>query len=128
MSRSQGRAPRRRLSLSLRLSLLLLSAALLPLVAVVGVTNYLARGSLVDQGRTTLSTYASARVDLLDSYLRERVLDGGALASLETVPKLLACVELPPDQAPPTIPCDLTSVRGYGVSVARALIVGTHRD
>lgn len=129
MSKSQGRArPRQRLSLSLRLSLLLLGAALLPLVAVMGITNYLARASLVDQGRTTLSTYASARVALLDSYLHERVLDGGALASLETVPELLACQELPAAQIPPALACDAASVQGYMASVARALVVGTHRD
>lgn len=128
MSQRQGRAYRRRLSLSVRLSLLLLGAALLPSIAVVGITNYLARTSLIEQGRTTLSTYASARVALLDSYLKERVLDGAALASLETVPKLLACQELPADQIPPSITCDLPSIQGYELSVARALIVGTHRD
>jgi hypothetical protein len=128
MSNSPRSRSRRRLSLSWRLSLLLLGAAVLPLVAAVGITNYLTRNSLVAQGRATLSTYASARVALLDSYLHERVLDGGALASLETAPELLACEQLPLDQLPPTLACDAASVRGYVASVARALVVGTHRD
>lgn len=129
MANMPGRSnQRRRLSFSIRLSLLLLGAALLPLVAVMGITNYLARASLITQGRTTLSTYASARVALIDTYMRERVLDGGALASLETVPELLACQELPPEQIPPTLACDAPSMQGYLQSVGRALVVGTHRD
>lgn len=136
------RRPRQRghLSLSVRLSLILLCAALLPLAAVVGITNYLARDTLIQQGRMSLSTDANAKVNLIDAYLHERVQDGQALASLPTAQYMLACDEAPAlmQQLPPTLAaagpllvaglkCD-TLQSLYVDSVKRALNVGIVRD
>src|SRR5215469_15987453 len=94
--------PRRRLSLSVRLSLLVLFAALLPLAAVVAFNDYTARNTLVQQGQSALKTDATSNTDQVALYLRERMQDGGALGTLPTTPAYLLCViasQLPPAQA-----------------------------
>lgn len=96
MAQTQGRPRgRRRLSLSVRVSLLVLCAALLPLAAVVGFTNYGARNSLIQQGQRSLATDANAKASLIDVYLQERALDGQALATLPTAQAFLACQQMP---------------------------------
>ena len=103
MAKVKGRArQRRRLSLSVRLSLLVLLAALLPLAAVVGINDYFARNTLIQQGTTALTNDANAKATLIDTYLGERIADGQALANLPTAPAYLACIDaqaLPPQQA-----------------------------
>ena len=135
-SKNAGRAPRRRLPLTVRLSLLVLFAAILPLAAVVGVNDYFARGTLISQGTNTLTTDARAKSALITEYLRERVGDGEALVTLPTTPAYLTCIDaqaLPPDQAAvveaqancasPTL-----GQAFYEGSNCRALHVGTARD
>ncbi|MBF6591172.1 MAG: hypothetical protein IVW57_11690, partial [Ktedonobacterales bacterium] len=75
---TQRGRPRRRLSLSLRLSLLVLFAALLPLAAVVGINDYFARNTLLQQAQTALTSDGSAKVAQIDLYMNERLLDGFA--------------------------------------------------
>ena len=136
----RGARQRRRLSLSIRLSLLALCAAVLPLAAVVGFTNYLARNTLIQQGRASLSTDATAKTAQVDAYLGERSLDGAALASLPTAQLYLACKQEPailkqlPASLAPFAPvltgilqCD-TQGQSYEDSVKRALNVGIVRD
>lgn len=127
MGQTNTRGRSRRLSLSVRLTLLVLFAALLPLAAVVGVNDYLARKTLVDQGRTALSTDAKAKVTLIDTYMRERLLDGQALATLPTAIAYLTCVTAPPGAAPAQLACDTLGTT-YKDSSARALAVGIVRD
>ncbi len=92
MPQSPGRPrQRRRLSLSVRLSLLILFAALVPLAAVVGFTNYEARDKLITQSQRSLSTDAVGKNELVYSYFRERTLDGIALSTLPTAQYFLAC-------------------------------------
>lgn len=103
MAKAKGREKvRRRLSLSVRLSLLVLFAALLPLAAVVGINDYFARGTLIKQGTNALTTDANAKAAVIDNYLAERLADGEALAQLPTTPAYLTCIDaqaLPPEQA-----------------------------
>ena len=80
--------------LSARLSLLVLFAALIPLAAVVGINDYLSRGTLLNQGHAALSTDANAKSTLVQTYIHERLLDGQALASLPTAVGFLACAEI----------------------------------
>lgn len=116
---------RRRLPLSARLSLLVLFAALIPLAAVVGINDYLSRGTLLDQGHAALSTDANAKSTLVQTYVHERLLDGQALASLPTAMGFLACAEIP--TPPATLACDTQSAL-YKDSSQRALAVGIVRD
>ena len=101
-SKNAGRMPRRRLPLTVRLSLLVLFAAILPLAAVVGVNDYFARGTLISQGTNALTTDVKAKSTLISEYLLERVQDGEALVTLPTTPAYLTCIDaqaLPPAQA-----------------------------
>ena len=136
MAKAKKREPSRRLTLSVRLTLLVLLAALLPLAAVVSFNTYLARGTLIKNGRTALTTDAQSKVALLNLYLQEREADGEALASLPTTPAFLACTiasQLPPDQAAAineAANC-LDPLQGYAFykgSNQRALAVGIVRD
>jgi hypothetical protein len=74
----------RRFPLSLRLSLLLLLAALLPLVITVTSDDLLARSRLIDQGTQALQTDVHNKADLVNTYLHERRLDAETLANIET--------------------------------------------
>lgn len=137
MANVKGRnRSRRRLSLSVRLSLLVLFAALVPLIAVLGINDYFARNALVNQGHQALTTDAQAKVSLVDRYIYERLSDGVALATLPTAPAFLACAEatqLPAQEAAvinaqancldPQLGIDF-----YKGSNQRALCVGLERD
>src|SRR5258708_33956340 len=99
MAQGQRRGHAGRLSLSVRLSLLVLFAALAPLAIVVALNTYPASGKLVSQARTALSTDGTSKVAQLDLYMRERTLDGFALATLPTAQAYVACNALPQPQA-----------------------------
>src|SRR5271165_1544010 len=94
-SKVRKRERARRLPLSARLSLLVLFAAILPLAAVVGINDTLARATLEQQGRAALTTDAQAKASLVEEYLHERVLDGQAITTLPTTSTFLICAELP---------------------------------
>ncbi|MDE3231344.1 MAG: hypothetical protein KGO05_15815 [Chloroflexota bacterium] len=134
---TRSRSRRNRLSLSLRFSVLMLLAALLPLVVVVGVNDYFARQTLIKQSSDALTADANANASRIDDYIRERLLDGVALSSLDTAPKFLICA---PQEAaaqaaiaqglfPTNLSADCAAnFTSYGQSVGRALFVGTKRD
>jgi hypothetical protein len=136
-SRVLKRERARRLPLSARLSLLVLFAAILPLAAVVGINDTLARTTLEQQGRAALTTDAQSKVTLVEQYLHERILDGQALATLPTAPAFLLCAELPamsPAQAAELAPvaaqlgCQTQEATLYEPSNCRGLKVGVKRD
>lgn len=130
------RRRRSRLSLSVRFSVLVLLAALIPLAVVVGVNDYFARQTLIKQSSDALTADANANASRIDDYFRERLLDGVALSSLETAPKFLTCVpqvaaakQAEAQGLIPTISPDCaTNFDSYSQSVGRALFVGTKRD
>src|SRR5262245_49127546 len=122
------RRSRSRMSLPVRLSLLALFAALLPVAAVVGINTYLARGALIDQGRQALSTDANAKTALIDAYLRERLADGFTLAQVPTVAPYIVC-STAADQAPAALGCEKPSQLAlYKDSMARTVGAGPVRD
>lgn len=116
---------RGRISLPVRLTLLILFAALVPLAAVVGLNTYRARQALTDQGQAQLSSDATAKATLIDSYIYERMQDGQALATLVTVPPFILCQTLP--VAPSALQCQTQGALYLG-SNERALAVGLNRD
>jgi hypothetical protein len=126
---------RRRLPLSVRLSLLILLAALLPLAAVVAINDVSARGTLIKQGQASLMTDSRSNAERVDTYLNERELDGVALSKLPTTPAFLACVlALSQPSLAPAINaqahCDDPQVGFdfYKGSNCRALNVGVARE
>ena len=135
--RTGKRARTRRLPLSARLSILVLFAAILPLFAVVGINDLLARKTLEQQGRAALTTDAQSKASLVELYLHERVLDGQALATLPTAPAFLICAELPTLPAnqqaglaplATTLGCQTQETTLYTPSNCRGLKVGVNRD
>ncbi len=139
MAKAKKRESGRRLTLSVRLTLLVLLAALLPLAAVVAFNDYNARATLVQQGQSALKTDAKTNTDQAALYMRERMEDGGALATLPTTPAYLLCViasQLPPTQAQEAylinqrLNCSDQTLGAdfYKGSNQRALCVGLQRD
>lgn len=130
------RQTRRRVSLSFRLTLLVLLAALLPVAAVVGINVYLSRGTLLDQGQRSLSTDAKAKVSLIDTYMQERAADGQTLASVPTGQLYIFCLgalqsvqSLPYAQAQALRAiCSDENVASFSDSSLRALKAGMVRD
>ncbi|TMD64057.1 MAG: hypothetical protein E6I91_11560 [Chloroflexi bacterium] len=104
---------RRRLSLSVRVSLLLMLAALLPLLIVVASSELLARPALTSQANTVMENDVRSRTQLIDTYLTERSLDA---ATLTQVPSLQTFMASPPGNQ------DLATHAIY------ALVAGSYRD
>jgi hypothetical protein len=106
---------RRGLSLSLRISILLMLAAILPLLITVASSELLSRPILITQANIAMESDAQSRVQLIDTYLSERLLD---TETLTQVPSLVAFMATPPQLATQ----DLAVHAGY------ALAAGTFRD
>ena len=122
------RRSRSRMSLPVRLSLLALFAALLPVAAVVGINTYLARGALIDQGRQAISTDANAKTALVDAYLSERLADGLTIAQVPTVAPFIVCATAA-DQAPASLGCDKPAQLAlYRDSMVRTVGAAAIRD
>jgi methyl-accepting chemotaxis protein len=81
--------PRRRLPLAFRLSFILMLAALLPLLITVGISEYYARPALIDQANKAMATDALTRMQLINTYFTERLLDAATLSQVPTVQAFL---------------------------------------
>ena len=106
---------RRRLSLSFRVSLLLMLAAIVPLLITLAYSELSSRPTLISQANIAMQSDARTRVELIDSYLTERLLDAETLSQVPTVWSFLAT---PPQLETP----DLTIHAKY------ALVAGVFRD
>ncbi len=105
----------RRLSLSLRFSLLLMAVAIIPLLITLAYSELLARPALIAQANTAMQTDAQSRVQLIDTYLSERMLDAETLTQVPTVQQFL-------EFTPQYTSTDLITRAGY------ALAAGLIRD
>lgn len=76
---------RRQLPLAFRLSFILMLAAVLPPLLIVGISEYTARPILINQANQTMETDAQTRIQLIDVYLNERLHD---VETLSQVPGL----------------------------------------
>lgn len=65
----------KRLPLAFRLSFMLMLVAVLPLLLVVGISEYTARPILINQANQTMEADAQARTQLIDAYLQDRISD-----------------------------------------------------
>ncbi len=106
---------RRRLKLSLRISALLMFAALFPLIITVASSELQSRPTLISQANIAMESDAKTRVQLIDAYFTERVLDAATLTQVPTVQSFLG---VPPEKETK----DLTTRAGY------ALAAGIFRD
>jgi hypothetical protein len=109
------RTRKRWLSLSLRISLLLMAVAIIPLLITLAYSELLARPALITQANTAMQTDSQSRVQLIDTYLTERMLDAETLTQVPTVQQFL-------EFTPQYTSADLTTRAGY------ALAAGLIRD
>jgi hypothetical protein len=114
-SQPTHRTRKRRLSLSLRVSLLLMAVAIIPLLITLAYSELLARPALIAQANTAMQTDAQSRVQLVDTYLSERMLDAETLTQVPTVQQFL-------EFTPQFTSADLRTRAGY------ALAAGLIRD
>jgi len=87
----------RRISLSLRVSMLLMFAAILPLIITVAISEYFSRPQLVDQANTAMQSDAQRSTQLINTYFTERLLDVATLSQVPTVQAFLAKEKPTPD-------------------------------
>lgn len=120
MSIQEFERPRRRLSLSVRVSLGLVLAAIVPLLITVAFSEWQTRPALTAQANTAMESDAKTRVQLIDTYFRERQLDTQTLAQVTSVQQFLATP--PPPTTPVPVYQDLTLHATY------ALAAGIFRD
>jgi signal transduction histidine kinase len=81
---------KKRLSLSVQLSLLLVLVAIIPLVITTISSGMLTRPALISQVSATMEAQAQTQAHLIDAYLVERLQDVQALSQLASVQKFLA--------------------------------------
>ncbi|HEY1349527.1 MAG TPA: cache domain-containing protein [Ktedonobacteraceae bacterium] len=81
---------RRRLPLAFRLSFILMLAAVIPLLITVGISEYYARPTLIDQANKAMATDALTRMQLINTYLTERMADAATLTQVPAVQQFMA--------------------------------------
>ncbi len=81
---------RRRFSLSVRFSVLLVIAAIVPLLITLVISELQARPALIAQANTAMASDVKTRVQLIDTYFNERMLDAQTLGQVPSVQTFLA--------------------------------------
>src|SRR5258708_40038037 len=76
---------RRRLPLAFRLSLILMLAAVLPLLITVIFSETQSRPALITQANNAMQTDAQTRMQSINTYLTERLLDAATLSQVNAV-------------------------------------------
>ncbi len=108
---------RRRVPLSVRISLWLVVATLVPLLVTLGISEWQARPALLAQASLSMQSDAKTRVQLIDAYFSERLLDAQTLAQVPTVQLFLST---PPTASP--------EYQALATRATYALIAGNIRD
>ncbi len=83
---TRGKPP---LSLSIRVSGLLMLAAIVPLIVTVATIEFLSRPTLIAQASQKMETDAQTHTQLIDSYFSERILETEALSRLQPIQAFL---------------------------------------
>ncbi|MBV9710383.1 MAG: hypothetical protein JO011_05615 [Ktedonobacteraceae bacterium] len=107
---------RRKISLSVKVSLALVGAAIVPLLLTLGFSELQTRPQLITQATNSMEGDAKTRVQLIDTYFHERVLDTETITQVPSTQQFLA--------SPPTAP-------NYPSLITHALYglgAGTFRD
>ncbi len=90
---------RQRLSLSVKVSIALVCAAIAPLLITLAFSEWQMSPQLVAKARSTMESDARTRVQLIDAYLHERVLDTLTITQVPSVQEFLAAPTDAPDYA-----------------------------
>lgn len=89
---------RRRLPLAVRISLILMLAAVLPLLITVVFSETYARPALINQANNAMQTDALTRMQSINAYLTERLLDAKTLSQIPAVQTFLTDTPNPASQ------------------------------
>jgi hypothetical protein len=81
---------RRALSLSVRVSGLLMLAAIVPLLVTVGIIELLSRPTLITQTSQEMETDAQTHTQLIDSYFSQQLLEADAVSRLQPIQSFMA--------------------------------------
>jgi methyl-accepting chemotaxis protein len=111
---------RRRLSLSVRVSLGLVICAILPLAVVSIFIGTVTRDRLIRDAQVQLQNDAKTRTQSINAYINERVLDAQTLTQVPSVQEFMAAP--PPPKTPVATYKTLAQHAGY------SLVAGTYRD
>lgn len=107
-------------ALSVRISFILMLAAVLPLLITVGVSEWqTTRPALIDQASQTMKADADTRIQLINTYLNERLLDA---ETLSLVPSVQAFMVIKPTNPPSA------ALLAAAVNAGYALNAGKFRD
>lgn len=99
MSKKERKSVRTsRLSLSIQISMGLVLATIIPLLITVVFSELQTRPTLVNQANREMQSDVKTRVQLIDTYLNERLADTETLTQIPSVPQFLATP--PPPQTP----------------------------
>lgn len=116
---------RRRLPLAFRLSFILMLAAVLPLAITVLTSEVQARPALIDQANNAMSADALTRMQLINTYLTERMADAFTLSQVPTVQKFLQDKTPAQDPSPVAIATYQTDLPHAGYALAAGKIRDT---
>ncbi len=111
------RTYKRRSSLSVRISIGLVAAAILPLLLTILFSELQSRPTLTTQANNAMISDAQSRVQLINTYFNERLLDAQTLSQ---VPSLQTFMAAPPSQTP--------AYHDLAVHASYALGAGSFRD
>jgi len=109
-------AQRQRLSLSVKVSIALVVAAIVTLLITLGFSEWQMRPQLIAKANNVMQSDAKARVQLIDTYLHERLLDTLTITQVPSVQEFLAA------------PTDATDYAALAIHAQYGLSAGTFRD
>lgn len=93
-----------RISLSIHVSIWLVLAAILPLVVTVIATESLTRPALIERAQSEMVNDAKTRVQLIDTYFKERLFDCQTLTQVPSMHQYMyMAVYAPPPQTPKAV-------------------------
>ncbi len=116
MAQQDFQSSRRRVSLSVKVSLALVGAAIVPLLLTLGFSELQTRPQLITQANNAMAGDAKTRVQLIDTYLHERLLDTQTITQVPSIQQFVA--------APPTTP----GYQSLATHATYGLAAGTFRD
>lgn len=119
---------RRRLPLAVRLSFILILAAVVPLMITLFFSERQASQALTNQASQSMATDANTRIQLIDRYFTERMLDTETLTQVSSTISFVATPPVAP--VPPTSP-QYPAYQEYqnaALHASYALIAGKERD
>jgi hypothetical protein len=117
MAQQDFQPSRRRVSLSVKVSLALVGAAIFPLLLTLGFSELQTRPQLITQANNAMEGDAHTRVQLIDTYFHERLLDTQTITQIPSIQLFVA-----------TPPSATATYQSLATHADYGLVAGTFRD